>query len=87
MTQETGDFRTAEAICNMSRGMNETRLSPLRSFELPVSHRAEMSEVATEEKISSLRDLEYKEATEDRAHLRHQSGSPIGPLGRDGKGA
>lgn len=71
----------------MSRGMNESRLSLARTFEVLVSHRDEMSEVATEEKISSIRALEYKGAAEDRAHLRHQSESPTSSLGRDGAGA
>jgi len=53
--------------------MNESRLSLERTFEFLVSHRDEMSEVATEEKISSIRALDYKGASKDRAHLRHQS--------------
>lgn len=71
----------------MSRGLNESRLSLERTFEVLVSHRDEMSEVAAEEKISSIRDLEYKGASEDSAHLRHQSESPTSSLGRDGTGA
>ena len=71
----------------MSRGTNESCLSLERTFEVLVSHRDEMSEVATEEEISSIRALEYKGAAEDRAHLRHQSESPTGSLGRDGTGA
>lgn len=71
----------------MSRGMNESRLSLERTFEALVSHRDEMSEIATEEEISSIRALEYKGAAEDRAHLRHQSESPTSSLGRDGTGA
>ena len=67
--------------------MNESRLSLERTFEVLVSHRDEMSEVATEEKISSIRALDYKGASEDRTHLRHQSESPISSLGRDGTGA
>lgn len=67
--------------------MNESRLSLERTFEVFVSHRDEMSEVATEEKISSIRALDYKGAPEDRAHLRHQSESPTSSLGRDGTGA
>lgn len=67
--------------------MNEPRLSMVRTFEVLVSHRDEMSEVATEEKISSIRALEYKGAAEDRAHLRYQSESPTSSLGRDGAGA
>jgi len=51
--------------------MNESRLSLERTFEVLVSHRAEISEGATEEKMSSIRALEYKGAAEDRAHLRH----------------
>lgn len=51
--------------------MNEPRLSLVRTFEVLVSHRAEISEVATEEKVSSIRALESKGAVEDRAHLRH----------------
>jgi hypothetical protein len=43
--------------------MNESRLSLERTFEVLVSHRDEMSEVATKEKISSIRALEYKGAT------------------------
>ena len=65
----------------------ESRPSVERTFEVLVSHRDEMSEVATEEKISSIRTLEYKGATEDRAHLRHQSKSPTSSLGRDETGA
>ncbi len=67
--------------------MNEARLSLERTFEVLVPHRDEMSEVATEEKISSIRALVYKGASEDRAHLRHQSESPTSSLGRDGTGA
>jgi hypothetical protein len=55
--------------------MNEHRLSLARTFEVLVSHRNEVSEVAAKEKISSIRALEYKGAAEDRAHLRHQSAS------------
>jgi hypothetical protein len=51
--------------------MNESCLSLERTFEVLVSHRDEMSEIAAKEKISSIRALEYKGATEDRAHLRH----------------
>ena len=58
-----------------------------RTFEVLVSHRDEMSEVATEEKIASIWALVYKGASEDRAHLRHQSESPTSSLGRDGTGA
>ncbi len=71
----------------MSRGMNEPGLSLARTFEVLVSHRDEMSEVATEEKISSIRALEYKGTAADRAHLRHQSESPTSSLDRDGAGA
>jgi len=71
----------------MSKGTNESRLSQERTFEVLISHRDEMSEVPTKEKISSIRALEYKRAAEDRAHLRHQSESPISSLGRDGAGA
>lgn len=67
--------------------MNVSRLSLERTFEVLVSHRDEMSEVATEEAISSIRALEYKGAAEDRAHIRHQSKSPTSSLGRDGTGA
>jgi hypothetical protein len=67
--------------------MYESRLSLERTFEVLVSHRDEMSEVATEEKISSIRALEYKGASEDRAYLRHQSESPTSSLDRDGTGA
>ncbi len=67
--------------------MNESRLSLERTFEVLVSHRNEMSEVATEEEISSIRALEYKGAAEDRAHLRHQSESPTSSLDRNGTGA
>lgn len=66
------------------RRMNESRLSLERTFEVLVSHCDEMSEVATEEKISSIRALDYKGTPEDRAHLRHQSESPTSSLGRDG---
>jgi len=38
--------------------MNEPRLSLARTFEVLVSHRDGMSEVAAEEKISSIRALE-----------------------------
>lgn len=65
----------------MSKGMNESRLSLERTFEILVSYRNEMSEVATEEKISSFRALEDKGAAEDRTHLRHQSESPTSSLG------
>ena len=67
--------------------MNESYLSLGRTFEVLISHRDEMSEVATEEEISSIQALEYKGAAEDRAHLRHQSESPTSSLGRDGTGA
>jgi len=67
--------------------MNEPRLSLARTFEVLVSHRDEMSEVAAKEKISSIRALEYKGAAKDRAHLRHQSESSTSSLGRDGAGA
>ena len=66
--------------------MNESRLSLERTFEDLVPHRDEMSEVAIEEKISSIRALVYKGESEDRAHLRHQSESPTSSLGRDGTG-
>jgi hypothetical protein len=66
--------------------MNESRLSLERTFEDLVSHRDEMSEVAIEEKISSIRTLVYKGESEDRAHLRHQSESPTSSLGRDATG-
>ena len=67
--------------------MNESCHSLERTFEVLVSHRDEISEVATEEEISSIRALEYKGAAEDRANLRHQSQSPTSSLGRDGTGA
>ena len=67
--------------------MNESRLPLERTFEILVSHCDEMSEVATEEEISSIRALEYKGAAKDRAHLRHQFESPTSSLGRDGAGA
>ena len=67
--------------------MNEPRLSLVRTFEVLVSHRDEMSEVVTEEEISNIRALEYEGAAEDRANLRHQSQSPTSSLGRDGTGA
>ena len=67
--------------------MNEPRLSLERTFKVLVSHRDGISEVAAEEKISSIRALEYKGTAEDRAHLCHQSESPTSSLGRDGAGA
>jgi len=67
--------------------MNESRLSLERTFEVLVSHGDEISEVAAKEKISSIRALEYKGATEDRAHLRHQFETSTSSLGRDGAGA
>ena len=67
--------------------MNESRLSLERTFEILIPHRDEMSEVVAEEKISSIRALLYKGASEDRAHLHHQSESPTSTLGRDGTGA
>lgn len=67
--------------------MDESRLSLERTFEVLVSHHDEMSEAATEEKITSIRALYYKGASEDRAHLRHQFESPTSSLGRDGTGA
>jgi len=67
--------------------MNESRLSLERTFEVLVPHRDELSEVATEEKISSIRALIYKGASEDRTHLHHQSDSPTSSFGRDGTGA
>jgi hypothetical protein len=42
----------------MSRGMNESHLSMERTFEVLVSNRHEMSEVASKEKIASIRALE-----------------------------
>lgn len=51
--------------------MNESRLSLERTFEVLISHRDEMPEVATKEKISRIRVLEYKGAAVDRANLRH----------------
>ncbi len=71
----------------MSRGMNEPHLSLACTFEVLVSDRDEMSEVAAKEKISSIRALEYKGATADRAHLCHQSETSTSSLGRDGAGA
>ena len=64
--------------------MNEPLLSLASTFEVLVSHRDEVSEVAAKEKISSIRALEYKEATEGRAHLRHQPETSTSSLGRDG---
>jgi len=64
--------------------MNEPLLSLASTFEVLVSHRDEVSEVAAKEKISGVRAFEYKEATEDRAHLRHQSETSTSSLGRDG---
>ena len=71
----------------MKRGMNESLLYLERTFEVLVPHRDEVSEVAAEEAISSIRALVYKRAYEDRARLRHQSESPTSSLGRDGTGA
>jgi hypothetical protein len=67
--------------------MNESRLSMERTFDVLVLNRDEMSEVAPEQKISSIRALYDKGASEDRAHLRHQSESPTSSLGPDGTGA
>ena len=70
----------------MSRELNEPRLSLGRAFEVLVSHRNEISKVATKENISSIWTLEYKRTAEDRANLRHQSESTTSSLGRDGAG-
>ena len=67
--------------------MSESHISLEQNFEVLVPYRNEMSEVTTEEKISSIWALVYKGASEDRAYLRHKSESPASSLGRDGTGA
>jgi len=49
----------------MSWGMNESHLSLESTIEALVSCRVEMSEIATEEKISSIRTLVFSSASED----------------------